>query len=95
MKLKRSFGISAALTMLAANPSIVRACAVCVTGTNDAVSDAFNWSVLFLMATPYLVVGSIAGTLFYAYRQAASQTEPREPEQPVVHFAWDHKESGR
>ena len=81
--------------MLAAKPSIARACAVCVTGSNDAVSDAFNWSVLFLMATPYLVVGSIAGALFYAYRRAASQTEPHEPEQPVVHFAWDHKESGR
>jgi hypothetical protein len=95
MKSKRLFGISAALAMLAANPSIARACAVCVTGSNDAVSDAFNWSVLFLMATPYLVVGSIAGALFYAYRRTASKTEPHESEQPVVHFAWNHKETGR
>jgi hypothetical protein len=95
MKSKRLFGISAALAMLAANPSIARACAVCFTGSNDAVSDAFNWSVLFLMATPYLVVGSIAGALFYTYRRTASKTEPHESEQPVVHFAWNHKETGR
>lgn len=94
MKSKELLGISGALAMLAANPSVVRACAVCVTGTNDAVSDAFNWSVLFLMAAPYLVVGSIAGALFYAYRRAARKTEQHES-QPAVHLAWNHKESGR
>jgi hypothetical protein len=94
MKSKKFLGTSGALAMLAAHPSIARACAVCVTGTNDAVSDAFNWSVLFLMATPYLVVGSIAGALCYAYRRAARKTEQHES-QPAVHLAWNHKESGR
>jgi heme/copper-type cytochrome/quinol oxidase subunit 2 len=94
MKSKELLGTSGALAMLAVKPSIARACAVCVTGTHDAVSDAFNWSVLFLMATPYLVVGSIAGALFYAYRRAARKTEQHES-QPAVHLAWNHKESGR
>jgi hypothetical protein len=95
MKFRGFFGISAALASLATNTSIAGACAVCVTGTSDAVTDAFNWSVLFLMATPYLVVGSIAGALFYAYRRAASKTEQHEPAQPAVPLAWNHKESGR
>jgi hypothetical protein len=94
MNSKELLGISGALAMLAANPSVARACAVCVTGTNDAMSDAFNWSVLFLMAAPYLVVGSIAGVLFYAYRRAAKKREETTAE-PLVHLAWNHKESGR
>jgi len=95
MKFRGLFRIGAALASLATNPSIAGACAVCVTGTSDAVADAFNWSVLFLMVTPYLVVGSIAGALFYAHRRAARKTEQLEPAQPAVHLAWNHKESGR
>lgn len=95
MKFRGLFRIGAALASLTMNPSIAGACAVCVTGTSDAVADAFNWSVLFLMVTPYLVVGSIAGALFYAHRRAARKTEQLEPAQPAVHLAWDHKESGR
>jgi hypothetical protein len=35
---------------------------------------AFNPSVLFMMAMPFLVVGAIAGGLVYAYRRAQHQT---------------------
>jgi hypothetical protein len=75
-------------------PSVTLACAVCVPGVNDPVADAFNWSVLFLMVMPYLVVGSIAGGLFYAHRRAAKREGP-ESAQPVDHLAWNQKESGR
>jgi hypothetical protein len=75
-------------------PSVTLACAVCVPGANDPVADAFNWSVLFLMVMPYLVVGSIAGGLFYAHRRGAKRDEP-ESAQPVAHLAWHQKESGR
>ena len=73
--------------------SVTFACAVCVTGASDPVTDAFNWSVLFLMAMPYLVVGSIAGGLFYVHRRAAKRAE-RESAQPIVHLAWNQKETG-
>ena len=48
------------------------ACAVCVSG-NDTGADGYNASVLFLMSTPYLVVGSIAGGLFLMVRRAAQR----------------------
>ena len=56
-------------------PTAVQACAVCLTGAAgaDPVADAFNWSILFLMAMPYTVVGSIGGWLFYAHRRAAEK----------------------
>jgi hypothetical protein len=76
-------------------PSIVHACAVCITGAEDPSANAFNWSVLFLMAAPYLVVGSIAGYLFYAYRRAARRNARTETAQPLVHLAWNQKESER
>ncbi len=31
---------------------------------------AFSWSILFLMAAPYAVVGAAGGWLFYLYRRA-------------------------
>jgi hypothetical protein len=74
---------------------LVHACAVCVTGAGDPTTDAFNWSVLFLMAMPYLVVGSIAGGLFYTYRRTAAKREQAQTAEPPVHLAWNDKESGR
>jgi membrane protein implicated in regulation of membrane protease activity len=82
-------------------PSLSGACSVCLTGANDASADAFNWSVLFLMATPYSVVGAIAGWLFYRSRRAAKQQRgevrtPREERSPGwIRLAISHKEIGR
>ena len=33
-----------------------------------AAGSGFNWSILFLMAVPYAVVGAVGGWLFYRYR---------------------------
>ena len=70
------------------------ACAVCVTGAdNDPLTDAFNWSVIFLMATPYTIVGSIGAFLFYSHRR--SVTKPREQSESatISPLAWIRKES--
>jgi hypothetical protein len=82
-------------TALMTNPLAAHACAVCVTGAGDPTTDAFNWSVLFLMAMPYLVVGSIAGGLFYTYRRTAAKREQAQTAEPLIHLAWNEKESGR
>jgi hypothetical protein len=77
--------VALAGVLLAAMPDIVRACSVCFTDGDAAVSRAFNWSIAFLMAAPYLVIGSIGGSLFYLYRRAASKSETqKESSQPVA-----------
>jgi hypothetical protein len=41
----------------------------------DPIAKGFNWSVLFLMATPFAVFGVIGGSIFYAYRRANKNDE--------------------
>lgn len=78
-------------------PALALACAVCGAGDNpaDPVANAFNWSILFLMAAPYAVVGSIAGWFFYAYRKAARKRGLLKEKAPILRLASIPKESGR
>jgi len=76
-------------------PTLACACAVCLTGDGDPTANAFNWSVLFLMATPYAVVGSIAGWLVYSYRRAAAKRDQDHATESPLHLALSEKESGR
>lgn len=95
---ERSFLLAVFLAVLVlALPTIALSCAVCLTGAaNDPVADALNWSVLFLMATPYTVVGLVAGWLAYTHWRAAARKNGGERKKtPILSLAWIHKESGR
>jgi heme/copper-type cytochrome/quinol oxidase subunit 2 len=95
MKPQILLGLISASTGLIYVPAIANACAVCWAGDGGPIEEAFNWSVLFLMATPYAVVGSIAGWLFYAHRRSAAKRERNEATQPLSHLALNPEESGR
>ncbi|HJQ73493.1 MAG TPA: hypothetical protein VJ814_01310 [Gaiellaceae bacterium] len=58
--------------LLSAADALAQSCAMCASsfGQNDPMSRAFSWSILFLMATPYTIVGAIGAYLFYTYRRA-------------------------
>ena len=58
--------------LLIAGRAWAQSCAMCGSsfGENDPVSRAFSWSILFMMATPYTVVGLIGAFLFVSYRRA-------------------------
>jgi hypothetical protein len=71
------------------------ACAVCLGGDSDSLTDGFNASVLFLMATPYLVVGSIVCGLVFNYRRARKKREKGETLEPIAHLAWNQEDSSR
>jgi hypothetical protein len=77
-------------------PAAARACAVCIGGAaGDRLTDAFNWSVLFLMAMPYSILAAVAGFFYYNHRRAAKKSGAKIEATPVFNFAWLHKESGR
>jgi cbb3-type cytochrome oxidase subunit 3 len=93
---RKIFSTSIAMGLaLLAKPAALRACAVCFGDTNDPINAGFNASVLFLMATPYMVMTLIAGGLFWAYRRARKQDEQAESSEPVAPLAWNQEESGR
>ena len=94
MKQKLFLALSA-LAAILYDSRIAQACAVCITGANDPTAEAFNASVLFLMATPYLVVGSIAGGLYFVYRRALVKSARDEAAETAVHLAWNQEASER
>jgi len=49
---------------------LAQGCAMCGTALkDDPLGRAFGWSVLFLIAAPYAVVGIVGGYLVYAHRR--------------------------
>ncbi len=79
-------------------PAALLACSVCLTGDtpNGSVANAFQWSVLFLIAMPLAVVGSIAGWLVYIHWRADAREENGVTKKmPVLRSAWIYKESKR
>jgi hypothetical protein len=96
MKASNIAALFTLLVGLLARLPLLHACAVCLTGTNGAIADAYDWSVLFLIAAPYLVVGSIGGCLVYAYRRAGANSSNNDTaDQAPLHIAWNQKERGR
>ena len=72
------------------------ACTVCAGGASDTTIEGYNASVLFLMATPYLVMGSILGGIVFTYRRALKKrTEMAAIEQPIGQLAWNQEEGRR
>ena len=51
---------------------VAQACAVCghATTPGDPLGRGFYWGMLFLLATPFTVVGTIGGWLAYRYWRA-------------------------
>jgi preprotein translocase subunit SecG len=58
------------LTML--NPHILAACPGCSAALTGSISRGFNMSILFLMAMPFFVVGSIVVGLVFVYRSKSN-----------------------
>jgi hypothetical protein len=72
MRVAKIGSIVTALTgaAIAAAPQIANACAMCGLSPGDHTSHAFNTSVLFMLAGPYLTVGAVGGVLYLAWRRA-------------------------
>ena len=68
--------VLAALVVPSPPPDVfAQGCAMCGTAfaTDDPVTRAFSWSVLFLIAMPYTIFGVAAGWLFLAHRRRGAR----------------------
>ncbi|HZY31855.1 MAG TPA: hypothetical protein VFF86_09470 [Candidatus Methylomirabilis sp.] len=60
-------------------PDVAQGCAVCWGSSEDQpLSRGIYWAILFLMAMPFTIVGSIGGWLAYKYRHS-SKAEGQRP----------------
>lgn len=58
-------------------PVVAEACPSCKT-IDDPIVQGFKWSILFLMAMPYIVAGLIGGGVFYVYYRS-HRADNRKP----------------
>ena len=56
-------------TLIALLPVAAWACAVCFEG-DDALARGLNMSILYLMSMPFIIFGSIFGSVYIIYKRA-------------------------
>lgn|SRR5512145_916310 len=57
--------------LAAAGQAFAQGCAMCGSALgDDPLGRAISWSVIFMMATPYMVVGSVGGWILYKHWRA-------------------------
>jgi hypothetical protein len=74
--------------------ALAQGCAMCRTALSgdDPLSQGIFWSVMVLMAAPFLVAGSIGGWLFYRYRRAQRTRHHTASILPLPTFFNEQKE---
>ena len=61
----------------------------------EPMTTAMNWTVLFLMATPYVIGGSIGAWIFYCQRRAAKTQQGGGVQRPLLRAIGRSKEDRR
>ena len=68
-----------ALMIVAASPRIANACAMCGLSPGDHAGHAFNTSVLFMLASPYVSFAAIGGITWFVYRRSIRKDADSNP----------------
>ncbi len=56
-------------------PDALDACPACK-NLDEPIARGFNWSVLFMMAMPFTVIGVIGGSVYFHFRRAQDSVKP-------------------
>ena len=67
---KFNAALIAITAMIMASPRFASACAMCGLSPGDHAGHAFNTSVLFMLASPYVSFAAIGGITWYVYRRS-------------------------
>ena len=78
MKLKGAVSMIAGM-LVAASPRIASACAMCGLSPGDHAGHAFNTSVLFMLASPYVSFAAIGGITWFVYRRSTRADRDSNP----------------
>ena len=69
----RTAATSTLAAIVAAAPRLANACAMCGLSPGDHAGHAYNSSVLFMLASPYISFFAIGGVVYFVYRRSARQ----------------------
>jgi hypothetical protein len=73
-------GLTTAIAaIVAAAPQLANACAMCGLSPGDHAGHAYNSSVLFMLASPYVSFFAIGGVVYFLYRRSARQDQDVAP----------------
>jgi hypothetical protein len=78
MKFKGAVAIIGGM-LVAASPRIASACAMCGLSPGDHAGHAFNTSVLFMLASPYVSFAAIGGITYLVYRRSTRADRDANP----------------
>ena len=78
MKLKSAVAMIAGM-LVAVSPRIASACAMCGLSPGDHAGHAFNTSVLFMLASPYVSFAAIGGITWFVYRRSTRADRDSNP----------------
>ena len=75
-------------TVIVGLPALAAAhgCAMCkstLEGANDPLVGALNTSVIFMMAMPYAIVGTIGSWIYFASRRGSAADAPPDGSEPT------------
>jgi len=62
--------VMAIVAGIAAAPQFANACAMCGLSPGDSAGHAYNTSVLFMLAGPYITVLAIGGIVLFVWKRA-------------------------
>ena len=65
--------------IVAVSPRIASACAMCGLSPGDHAGHAFNTSVLFMLASPYVSFAAIGGITYLVYRRSTRADRDANP----------------
>ncbi len=65
-------GVTLLIVAVLIVPTYLEACPACKT-LDDPIGKGFNFSILFMMAMPFVVFTVISGTVFWHYRRASKE----------------------
>jgi len=75
-------------------PAAAVACPLCKDAiANDPVAAAFNSTTEFMIAVPFLLIGSIGGWIGYRYLRSTRRADTPEPAPAAWGPVWREKES--
>jgi hypothetical protein len=78
MKFKGAVSMIATM-IVALSPRIASACAMCGLSPGDHAGHAFNTSVLFMLASPYVSFAAIGGITWFVYRRSTRADRDANP----------------